>query len=137
MAFRDDMVAIADQGRSIADDLGLRLHTVVVRTTTWSGTEVGRGTATHADLTLEPPPKVKSPTPRMIAAAPGLFEEGDRVVEKISATTTEAQLTGRPLASSKELVWLIDGDPYRVVGKPEESFLGWKVHLRRARGRPS
>lgn len=131
MAFRDDMVAIADEGRQIATDLGLRFHTVVIRTRTWSGGEPGLGTASDVDVTPDPPPKVRAPTPREITASPGVYEDGDRIVDRLSATLTEVQLSGRPVAAGAELYWLIDGDAYRLVQKPEEQFLGWRVHLRR------
>ena len=135
MSFRTDMEAIADAGRGIADDLGLRLHTVVVRTRTWLGGEVGRGTPKDVDLTLSPPPKVRSPTPREMAGSPGVYQEGDRIVDKISATYTMAQLDGRPIPTDTEVYWLIDDDEYRVVNQPEEGFLGWSVLLRRMRTR--
>ncbi len=135
MAFRDDMIAIADDGRDIAVSLGLRLHTVAVRTRTWDGGEVGRGMANDADLTLDPAPKVRPPSAREIAGAPGVYEDGDRIVDRISATYTEAQLSGRPIPAASEVYWLIDGDPYRVVREPQAQFLGWRVHLRRMRNR--
>lgn len=135
MAFRDDMIAIADAGRDIAVDLGLRLHTVIVRTRTWDGDEVGRGTATDVDLVLEPAPKVRAPTPKEVATSGGIIEEGDRMVDRISATYTRAQLDGRPIAAATEVFWLIDGDPYRLVQEPREGFLGWSVTLRRMRNR--
>jgi len=135
VAFRDDMVAIADAGRGIAEDLGLRLKTVVVRTRTWDGGEVGRGSASDSDLTLDPVPKARPPSPRELATPGGVYEDGDRVVDKISATYTEAQLSGRPIAADTEVYWLVDGDPYRLVREPPEGFLGWKVHLRRMRNR--
>lgn len=135
MAFRDDMVAIADDGRDIAVSLGLRLYSVVVRTRTWAGGEPGRGTPTDVDLTLTPVPRVKDPTPREQAAAPGIYEAGDRVIDRISATYTTGQLSGRPIAVGVEVYWLIDGDPYRVVQQPQVGFLGWRVHLRRLRDR--
>lgn len=133
MAFRDDIVALVDEVRSevIDQDLGLRLHTVQTRLREWSGGELGLGTATDTLVTLDPPPKVYSPSPRLQAAAPGKYEDGDRLVRKISATLTEDELTGGALTSVQEFCWLIDGDPYRVVGEPDKRFLEWRVQLRR------
>lgn len=135
MSLRDDLIPLVDEVRGdIVDGVaGLRLHTVVVRTRTWSGGERGRGTATDVDVTLDPKPKVLDPSPRWRAAEPGRFEDGDRVVDKVSATYTRAQLDGGTLASNAEVLWLIDGDPYRVVSV-DEHYLAWRVQLRRMRG---
>lgn len=134
MTLRDDLIPVVDDARRMIDvDLGLRLHTVVLRRITWSGGAPGLGTPSHADLELEPKPKVRDPAPRERVAEPGRFEEGDRVVEKISATYTEEQLNGGTLADEEEFMWLINGEPYRVVGKPLEKLLGWSVQLRRMR----
>lgn len=137
MALRDDLVTLVDEVRDqvIDQEVGLRLFTVQTRLRTWSGAEVGRGTATDTDTDIDPKPKVQSPSPRLVAAAPGKFEEGDRLVSRISATYTEDDLTGGTLAAKHEFCWLIDGDPYRVVGKPEKRYLEWRMHLRRMRDR--
>jgi hypothetical protein len=56
----DDLRAIVAEGRRIVDeDIGLRPVTVVVRTVTWSGGVVQRGTATNSDLLLTPNPRVE------------------------------------------------------------------------------
>lgn len=133
MSLRDDLVPVVDDVREMIDDLGLRLHTVQTRRITWSGGAPGLGDATVTDVALSPAPKVRNPSPRERVAEPGRFEEGDRLVEKISATYTEADLDGGAIADAEEFYWLIDGDPYRVVGKPLERFLGWTVQLRRMR----
>lgn len=137
MSIRDDLIPLVDEVRSeIVDEVaGLRLSTVVVRTRTWSGGELGRGTPTDVDLELEPKPRVRDPEPRQRSAAPGKFEDGDRVVDKVSATYTSDELDGGELAAGAELFWLIDGEPYRVVSV-DEKYLGWEAHLRRMRTRP-
>lgn len=115
-------------------DLGLRLFSVVVRKRTWSGGTPGRGTATNTDLTLEPRPRVRPPSSRRLIAEPGRFEDGDRMVDRISATYTAEQLGQIPTGG--ELLYLIDGEAYRLVGAPLEQTLGWSVQLRRTASRP-
>ncbi len=133
MSLRSELIGLVDGVRDevIDEEIGLRLHTVQTRRRTWSGGEVGRGTSTDVTVSLSPKPKVTDPASRFQPAAGGKFEAGDRYVTKISATYTAAQLTGGALAAGVEFAWLIDGQPYRVVGEPEEKYLGWKVHLRR------
>jgi hypothetical protein len=132
MALRDDLIPIVDTIREQVIDVavGLRLHTVETRLRVWSGGELGRGAATNTDTTLDPKPKVNLITPRLVQASGGKYLDGDRVVEKISATYTEAQLDGGTVATGREFYWLIDDEPYEVVGKPRKGFLGWSIVLR-------
>jgi hypothetical protein len=70
MAIRDDLIALVDDLRAdvVDEAFGLRLDDVVVRTTSWSGGELGRGTKSVADLPIVPRPKVSSPSPSRRAA---------------------------------------------------------------------
>lgn len=138
MTFRDDMIACADELRGdIADtEFQTRLHVVKTRTRTWSGAKVGLGSSTDVDVTLTPKPRVGAVDTRLRMAEPGKYQEGDRVVRKVSATYTEAQLTGGTVAANAEFYWLVDDEPYRVV-EVTERYIEWRVLLRRMRNRPS
>lgn len=162
---REDLIPVVDSiRREIVDQAaGLRLHAVAVRRRTWSGGEAGLGTATDEDLILDPVPKVLPPEPKVKAAEPGKYEDGDRIVSKVSLEYTRDQLDGGAMGAGTELFWLIgrqtrpedgwldgsawlDGEhlgpeghgteAYRVLSV-EEGFLGWTVHLRRMRRRPA
>jgi hypothetical protein len=134
MTLRSDLIPVVDETRTLVEDLGLRLHTVATRKRTWAGAEIGLGAATDVDATLDPVPKVKEPSPRLVAAAPGTYESGDRIVAKISASYTKAQLDGGTLGAAEEWHILIDGDPYRVVAVDERAF-EWRLHCRKLTGR--
>lgn len=128
MGIRDDLISVVDDlRRDIVDEaFEMRLDSVVVRTVYWSGTEPGRGTKSVSDLTLDPVPKVSNPGPKLRAAEPGKYEDGDVTVTRISATYTRDQLEG---------VWLVNGKSFRVVSIDEE-YLQWRVHLRAMRVGP-
>lgn len=132
MSLRDSLITLVDTIRDqvVDEAVGLRLHVVKTRLRVWSGGELGRGTATNTDTTLDPKPKVNLITPRLVQASGGKYLDGDRVVEKISATYTEAQLDGGTVATGREFYWLIDDEPYEVVSKPRKGFLGWSIILR-------
>lgn len=127
MSLRTDLISTVDAARGILDDLGLRLHVVQLRTTTWSGNAPGRGTASHADTEITPPPKVGGPKvggpPRKRFDEPGASEGGDVVVSKISATYTEEALRGAT-------VWRIDGQDHRLVRLEKRAF-EWVATLTR------
>jgi hypothetical protein len=56
----DELRAIVAAGRRIVDsDIGLRPVTVKVRTVTWDGGKVQRGTGTPSDLDITPNPRVE------------------------------------------------------------------------------
>jgi len=134
VTLRDDLIPVVDEARGLINDLGFRRHAVTVRTTTWSGAKPGLGSKSVVELVLSPPPKVRGISSRRLALAPGRFKDGDRVVDRISATYTADQLGGA-LAANQERVWLIDADEYTLIGEPTEKNLAWEVTLRRkARG---
>lgn len=130
MSLRSDLIPVVDDTRELIADLGFRLETFVVRVRTWSGAEVGRGTATDVDVTLTPPPKWKDVPTRLVFDSPGIYEAGDKLVSKISATYTESDLNPT-LTGVQELIWLVNGEEWRPVARPEPKAFEWRVTLRR------
>lgn len=130
MTTRDDLIATIDAARSAVADMGLRRYTVVVRVRTWSGAALGSGTATDVDVTLEPAPKVERLPVRLIASSGGIYEEGDLTITKISASYTESQLSPAPSAGV-EVIWLLNGESFRPVTRPEQKNFEWRVAVRR------
>jgi hypothetical protein len=127
----DDLIPVVDETRELIADLGLRRYSVALRLRTWDGGALGRGTATDVDTDVEPTPRVRPPSPHRIATSGGAVLDGDRVVDRISATYDEDDLTGGALAAGEEFSWLIDGNPYSLINQPEKQTFGWKVLLRR------
>lgn len=136
MSLRDDLQPVVDDARDLIADLGLRARTVSTRVRTWSGSEIGAGTATDVDTAIAPVPKVKEPPARLIFDAPGRYESGDLLVSRITRDYTEAQLAGSPTGTA-EFFWLVDSRLYRVVGAPEQKNFEWRVQLRRVTGSPT
>ena len=132
MTLRDDLIPCVDSARDIINDFGLRPYVVLMRTRTWSGSEPGSGTSSDVDVAIDPVPKVSYPSPRLIANSGGTIQEGDRMVSKISASYTEAQLTGNPLGANVEVWWMIDGDFYTIVGTPSKKNFEFRLQLRSA-----
>lgn len=124
MTLRSDLIPVVDDARSIVDDFGLRPRVVKVRTVTRATTGLASiGTSpTNSDLTIDPRPRVSDLT-RNIATAPGIQEQGDYRVTKISAAYTEAQLD--PGGNS---VWVVDDAPCRLV-KLELRNFEWRATL--------
>lgn len=60
MSLRKALLPVVDTIRGLAGPktLDIRLYAVTVRTRTWSGGVVQKGTPTDTDLVLTPPPKV-------------------------------------------------------------------------------
>lgn len=139
MALRDDLVGLVDElRRDVVDqDMGLRLHSVQTVRRTWSGGEAGLGAASDEVTVLDPQPRVRPPSPRLLMSEAGTYRTGDRVVSKLSVTYSEDDLTGGALAAGVEFFWTLDGEPYRVVGQPEKRYLEWRVQLRPMRSRPA
>jgi hypothetical protein len=139
VGIREDVYPIVDAIRQeVVDEVAeLRIHTVQVRTRTWSGAEKGRGTASDSTIDIEPKPRVRDPSPRERLKEPGRFQDGDRLVDQVSVAYGQEDLDGVGAIdpATEELFWLIDGDPYRVV-RVTEKYLAWEVQLRAMRQRP-
>jgi hypothetical protein len=93
MAIRDDVLPILDEVRGyVLDDIaGFRLHSVTLRTVTWSGLRVGDGTSTTVDtpLTLDGvghKAKVAALTNHEVIAGGGKYEDGDYRVGPFTPT---------------------------------------------------
>lgn len=61
---RDALLPVADLGGKLAQQFGLSRFTVTIRRRSWSGGQVGEGTATDSDIALTPPPRVRDITSR-------------------------------------------------------------------------
>ena len=73
-----------------------------------------------------------------MAADPGTYLSGDRIISKITRTLTEADLG--PVADAVggekiERYFLIDGLPYQQVRELEKQNFEWIIHVRRKRDR--
>lgn len=135
MSLRTDLIPVVDAGRQLAEDLGFRQRSVVVRVRTWDGGRIDSGDATDVDTELSPWPKVSEPPARLVADAPGQYEAGDVIVSKISATYEETDLNPLPTAAV-EVIWIVTGldnvaREYKIVGAPKNLSFGWTVQLRR------
>lgn len=141
-ALRDDLLGCIDEARSIIDDCNLRRHDMTVRTRTWVGPQLGQGTVVETDLVIEPRPRLRLPENRQWANQGGTYEQGDLLIEKVSATYTRAQLGDPEFYPDKnvEVNWVITerGDTreelYDVISTESKNF-EWRVHLRRRRSR--
>jgi hypothetical protein len=132
----DDLLTgdVFDDGRQIAEDLGLRPFAVTVQTETWSGGKVDLGTRTVATTTIAPRPRVRPARMQHLALAGGAIENGDRVVDRISLDYTRDQLEGRPWSEARLVRWLVsDGDSVEALHLAglERRTTQWVAYLRR------
>jgi hypothetical protein len=81
---RDELLETFNDVRGLIDDLGLRRYAVTVRIRTWSGSDVGLGSATTADTVLTPTPRVRVLREAEIASSGGTYRTGDYRVDKIT-----------------------------------------------------
>ena len=143
-----DLVPCIDDARQLIDDLGLRPEIVEIITVEWAGLpggalptdyQFGLGTSTQISrIAITPKPKVSDPHPRLVAADPGKYREGDRIVTKVSRTYLEEDLVDPADGAGgeqRERYYLIDGDPFRLVREPTKKNFEWQLHLARMRER--
>jgi hypothetical protein len=123
--------------------LDLRPTLVVLRRTTWSGREVGDGTASYSDMPLTPRPNVRDIKSNEINASAGRYQSGDVMLEGITPAYTlgvlaggytEAQLAPVSVQSNVEYVWALSGfyeGEYQYVSTHTRGLFSHDVVLRR------
>ena len=92
-----DLVGVVDSVRGIAAELGLRPYRVFLVHAVWTGSQVGEGLArVTSRREILPPPRVRDiDSVNRNVHSTGLTEEGDVVIDQISARIPEDDLTGR------------------------------------------
>ncbi len=129
-SIRPEIIAVVDEARAVVEDLGLRVRSAEVITSTKVDDPSSlTPTRTSSTLAIEPAPRVRQAAV-WLGSEVGKVETGDVVVDRLSATYTREQLD--PGGDSH---WLVDGQPYRVVSV-EERFTQWVVRLRRMTRNP-
>jgi len=108
----DRLRAIAERARPIASPI--RTSRVTVRTRTWSGSQVGEGTASDSDLLLPDYVKVADLQAREIAGSAGRYDDGAVRVGPITPPNSAGGLTLEQIApsapdDSTEIIYVITG----------------------------
>ncbi len=91
-----DLTSVVDDIRTIASDMGVRPYRVFMVHGVWSGAKRGEGTLqVNSRREITPVPRVRDmASVRRNLRSTGLTEEGDVVVDRISARYTEDDLIG-------------------------------------------
>lgn len=117
MSLRTGLLAVVAAARALTGPTGfdVRVNQLTIRTRTWSGTYVGQGTSTDADLVLPAHFPIRYLTEQEINSASGQYEMGDILVDHITPSDgasvgyTPAQLHPTVTANNVELMYLITG----------------------------
>lgn len=114
------------------DALGAALKDVYLVTRTWSGVELGDGTATEVKVKMNPSPRVVEFKHDMRLVEGGAVQQGDVLLKMVSKQTfpTQSLVDGSSATATKEALYEIGGFLYRVVNV-RERHLTWNVLLRR------
>ena len=126
---------------------GVRPYRVFLVTRTWTGRTVGDGRVTESEEEIRPQPdvvlgQVQSEEVSYRLEQAGIDEVGGLVLQEVSLTYTDEQLTGGDLKPNQQFFYRLDeaqgqGQPSRwfVLGKPpvvdRAKTMGWIVYLRR------
>ena len=120
---------------AIRDQIGAALKPVYFVTRTWSGTELGDGTATIARVQMLPSPRVVEFKHDLKLVEGGFVKAGDVLLKMISKNkyTAESQLDGTSTVANVEKLYEVGGILYRVINV-QEKHVTWSVLLRRISG---
>lgn len=114
-SLRDQLLPVINQLRQLPSFFGLRRYTATIRTRTWSGTYLGEGNPTDADVVLTPTPRVRPITTQEIAASGGTYRQGDWLVTSVTPAFTgggyaPSALNLRPSGSNQDVTFILTGD---------------------------
>lgn len=131
MSLKDDLIATLDPILSIRDDLGLSLRNVAIVTRTWSGAELGDGTATETKVNMRPSPKIVDMNQKKKVKEAGAVEGADVMLRSISKNSypTKAHVDCSSSTARIEKFYEIGSELYRVVAVREKQ-LTWVVELK-------
>jgi len=146
----DRLQPLADRMRQLEDRFGLRQFDVYRVHRRWTGVERGDGNVVVLlDNLLDPRPLVSAPNnqgaPHYELAPGSKLDEGEILLEQVSLTYTEAELTGpAPMPPLEEWFFrLVDArgqdipTRYYVLNGPPRAdrlkTMGWVLQLQRAR----
>lgn len=132
---------------SLYPDFGVRAYRTYRIIRTWTGSEIGDGTFTDDAAELRPQPRVLEWTglARRLAAC-GIQDLGDVILEEVSLTYTEPQLTGRGVLTNTQQLFIAIGEAqgglqpavlythHKPPFADREKTMGWILYLTRVEG---
>jgi hypothetical protein len=126
----DAMLPASDAILSIRDNIGAIIHIVSFVTRTWSGVEVGQGTAKDVVVQMKPTPGIKSYDQDIRLKEGGSIKAGDIILKSVSRHLfKETDLDGSSPAQNIEKFFLVGAKLYQVISLTE-SYVTWNVQLR-------
>lgn len=127
-----DLLPDIDDILGVRDEIGAALKVVKIYTKTWSGSELGDGTAITTNVTITPSPRVVEFKFDKKIPEGGAVKHGDIFLKQISknAFPTVADVDCVPANKKIEKYYDVGGIQYECIGVIEK-HLTWSVHLRR------
>jgi hypothetical protein len=116
----------------VRDEVGAALKVCKIVTRSWSGSELGDGTATTASATISPSPRVLEFSFDRKLPDGGAVKHGDIILKLISKNQFSSvdKIDGTVNSPNIEKFYDVGGIKYEVVAVTEK-HLWWNVHLRR------
>ena len=127
-----DLLTSIDSILALRDSIGAAKKEVWLITRTWSGTELGDGTATDVRTRMLPSPRVVEFNHDMRILEGGAVKQGDVLLKMISKQSypTENLIDGKSTVQNVEKLYELSGIYYRAV-TVTENHVTWTVLLRR------
>ena len=129
----DSLLTNVDSILGLRDSIGAALKRVDIVTRTWSGTEIGDGTATDVYVQMLPSPRIVVYNNDVRLVEGGAVRQGDILMKMISKNLyqTQAVVELRDNSSPNvEKFYALGGVLYRVVTVTEK-HVTWNVLIRR------
>jgi hypothetical protein len=132
MSIVSDLLGDVDSILSVRDQIGAALKPVYLVTRTWSGSELGEGTASVTKTQMLPSPRVVEFKHDLRLVEGGFVKAGDILLKMVSKQSyaTESLLDGTSNVANVEKLYEVGGILYRPINV-REKHVTWTVLLRR------
>lgn len=132
MSIIDDVRSVTDEILGVRDEIGAVKRPVYILTRTWSGDEIGEGTAVDVAVQILPSPYVTDFKHDLRVREGGNIKQGDQLVKSISQESypNESDVDCTVNAGNVEKWYYFDGSLYEVVSV-RLRYVTWDVHVRK------
>jgi len=126
----DSLLPAVDSILGVRDSAGAVIQPVFFVTRTWSGTQVGDGTAKDVEVQMLPSPGLKNFAQDIRLKEGGAVKAGDIILTNVSKNKfKEPDLDGSSPALNVEKFFRVGAKIYQVINVAEK-YVTWDVQIR-------
>ena len=126
----DSLLPAVNSILGVRDAAGAVIDPIYFVTRTWTGAEIGEGTASEVVVQMLPSPGLKNYSQDVRLREGGVVKQGDIILTNVSRYSyQEADLDGSSTGNNVEVLYLVGVKLYQPINI-FKNYLTWNVQLR-------